>query len=269
MKRRVRSQAVAGQEEDTGGRQFITALSRGLDVLRCFRYGEEPLTNQEIARRTGLPRPTISRIVYTLRELGYLAYFPNSRTYGLGGSTYILGEVADHNFDPVGTMKPIMQRYAESSKTNIGLSTRDRLSMVYVEAREGASLVGLQLRAGDKISLTQSAIGLAYLAGVNDKEYSSILRQLKSEGSVDMAELQNDVASAKDQLDRYGFILSLGKWRAEIHGATVPVFLSKLRVLYVLSSGGPAYMLPEDRLRNEVGPLLLEAARDLKACTGT
>ena len=46
---------IAGEGHD---RQFVVALSRGLDVLRCFRANEPMLGNQEIAARTGLPKPT-------------------------------------------------------------------------------------------------------------------------------------------------------------------------------------------------------------------
>ncbi|MBX2854960.1 MAG: helix-turn-helix domain-containing protein, partial [Rhodobacteraceae bacterium] len=42
-------------------RRFVTALARGLDILRCFQASDPALTNQEIAERTKLPKPTISR----------------------------------------------------------------------------------------------------------------------------------------------------------------------------------------------------------------
>ena len=60
--------------EDAPDRQFVVALSRGLDVLRCFRASDPMLGNQEIAARTGLPKPTVSRLTHTLTRLGYLIY---------------------------------------------------------------------------------------------------------------------------------------------------------------------------------------------------
>ncbi len=46
-------------------RNFVVALSRGLDVLRAFQPNDGPLGNQEIAARTKLPKPTISPAVHT------------------------------------------------------------------------------------------------------------------------------------------------------------------------------------------------------------
>ena len=54
-------------------RKFVTALARGLEVLRVFTPTEGLLGNGEIAERTGLPKPTVSRLTYTLTKLGYLA----------------------------------------------------------------------------------------------------------------------------------------------------------------------------------------------------
>ena len=41
-------------------RNFVVALSRGLDVLRAFQPNDGLLGNQEIASRTNLPTPTVS-----------------------------------------------------------------------------------------------------------------------------------------------------------------------------------------------------------------
>ena len=52
--------------EHDGDRQFATTLARGLEVLRVFTPLEPMLGNKEISVRTGLPKPTVSRLTYTL-----------------------------------------------------------------------------------------------------------------------------------------------------------------------------------------------------------
>ena len=49
--------------------EFIEALARGLDVLRCFTAS---MTLSEVATATGLARPTARRILITLEQLGYV-----------------------------------------------------------------------------------------------------------------------------------------------------------------------------------------------------
>src|SRR4029077_10170552 len=80
-------------------RQFVTALARGLDILRAFHAGEGMLGNQEIAHRTGLPKPTVARLTHTLTELGYLNYIRRFRKYELGASVLALGYAAISSMD--------------------------------------------------------------------------------------------------------------------------------------------------------------------------
>ena len=72
-------------------RQFVTALARGLEILRCFSVETPLMGNQDIARKTGLPKPTVSRLTYTLTELGFLRYSKHLRKYQLGTAVLALG----------------------------------------------------------------------------------------------------------------------------------------------------------------------------------
>src|SRR2546423_11863094 len=64
-------------------RKFVSALARGLEVLRAFTPAEGLLGNGEIAERTGLPKPTVSRLTYTLTKLGYLSHVEPLAQYQL------------------------------------------------------------------------------------------------------------------------------------------------------------------------------------------
>src|SRR3569623_3078620 len=78
-------------------RSFVVALSRGLEVLRAFHPNDGLLGNQELAARTNLPKPTISRLTYTLTKLGYLAPVPRFEKYQLTPAAMALGYAALSN----------------------------------------------------------------------------------------------------------------------------------------------------------------------------
>ena len=100
----------AGAEKD---RKFVTALARGLDVLRAFEPRDNLLGNQEIARRTGLPKPTVTRLTYTLTKLGYLSYNKELERYQLGMGVLALGYATLANFGIRQIARPYMQDLAE------------------------------------------------------------------------------------------------------------------------------------------------------------
>src|ERR1041384_8142220 len=75
-------------------RKFVTALARGLEVLRVFTPAEGLLGNGEIAERTGLPKPTVSRLTYTLTKLGYLSHVERLAKYPRAPAALALGYTA-------------------------------------------------------------------------------------------------------------------------------------------------------------------------------
>jgi DNA-binding IclR family transcriptional regulator len=96
-------------------RHFVTALSRGLDVLSCFRSGSRLLGNQDISERCKLPKSTVSRLTYTLTKLGYLHYVKESGKYRLGTATLALGSAVLGRFEVRDLARPLMQELADST----------------------------------------------------------------------------------------------------------------------------------------------------------
>src|SRR5665213_2087954 len=54
------------------GPDFVEALARGLDVLRCFDARRRRMSLTEVADASDLARPTARRLLLTLQELGYV-----------------------------------------------------------------------------------------------------------------------------------------------------------------------------------------------------
>src|SRR5947209_13591242 len=110
-------------------RSFVVALSRGLDVLRAFQPNDGLLGNQEIAARTKLPKPTISRLTYTLTKLGYLTPVPRFEKYQLAPSAMALGYAALANLG----VRHLSESFRDDLMRNTGgacaVGARDPLSI--------------------------------------------------------------------------------------------------------------------------------------------
>jgi DNA-binding IclR family transcriptional regulator len=273
MKRKSAPGVIAGdldaeEAEVDANRQFISALARGLDVLRAFRTNDPPLSNHELSQRTKLPKPTISRITYTLTELGYLTYHQQLGCYELGGGALVLGNVARTNLNMMRKALPSMERMADFSGANVGLGTREQLNMVYVEACQGSSLVGLRLYVGSRLPLISSAMGRAYIARASSEERARVVEQLKRASKADEGLISRSVDLAMRELELHGFCISAGDWQADIHGVAVPIVAPALGGLYVLNCGGPAYSLPIPKLMYEIGPALVRTVREIEEALG-
>ncbi|MEO7888177.1 MAG: IclR family transcriptional regulator, partial [Polaromonas sp.] len=174
-----RTASVGHAKED---RHFVTALARGLDVLSVFRSRDRTLGNQELARRCGLPKSTISRLTYTLTKHGYLEHAQDANGhagYRLGSAVLALGSAMLARMDMRQLARPLMQGLADSSQAMVSLGMRDRLSMIYVENCRSESALTLSLDVGSRIPLASTAMGRAYLCGCTDTERETLLERIR------------------------------------------------------------------------------------------
>ena len=54
--------------------KLVSALVRGVSILRCFSSKRQELSARELMELTGLPKPTLFRLTETLCELGLLRF---------------------------------------------------------------------------------------------------------------------------------------------------------------------------------------------------
>src|ERR1700693_3926329 len=132
-------------------RKFVTALARGLDVLRAFTPSEGVLGNQEIVTRTGLPKATVSRLTYTLTKLGYLSHIERLGKYQLAPAALSIGYSALANLRIRQIARPYMQELADYSGASVALGSRDRTNIVYIEHCRSEQAGMLRLDLGPRI----------------------------------------------------------------------------------------------------------------------
>lgn len=253
-----------GIKKPKADRQFVTALARGLDVLRAFRAGES-LANSELAARTKLPRPTISRLTYTLTKLGYLTHEAAAERYRPSSAVLSLGYGAVTGTEFRTIARPHMQHIADLTRSSCALGDCHGLEMIYIENCRGKDApFTLGLDVGSRIPLANTAIGRAYLAGLDLKTRSDLLKALARQYGSRWKALQVGLDRAFADYARHGFVLSIAEWTPEINAVAVPVRFPGLDSILSLNCGGVASLLSPERLRKEVGPRLLEAKRQIE-----
>lgn len=237
-------------------RQFVTALARGLELLRSFGPGDRWLGNQELARRTGLPKPTVSRLAHTLSRLGYLRHSPTREQYALGTAVLSLGYSLLAEMDVRRVARPLMQALAEHAGVSVNLGVRDRTGMVYLDTYRSAATFAVQLEAGSRIPLASTSMGRAYLCGLPEAERGALLEQLRKEAGAGWPGVKQGIDRALRDHRRTGLCFSLGDWRREIHAVAAPLLPAGEGEVLVFSASGPAFQVGREKLEQEIGPRL-------------
>ncbi len=249
-------------------RDFVTALARGLEVLRCFSRSGSLLGPTEVAQMSGLPKSTVTRLIHTLTTLDYLSYLPDSGKYRLGPAMLTLNTTPREQIDVREIARPLMQELAASTGAQVALVTRDQLSVLYLETFRGQSLVALNLNVGSRIPLAVTAGGRAYLAGLPAPERANLLERLRSLDEHAWLTLEPKIQASLNEYADTGCCSSLGDWVRQIHGLAVPLALGPGVPLMAVSIAGVADLYPADKMMNEIRPKLLALARAIEAQAG-
>ena len=248
-------------------RSFVVALSRGLDVLRAFRPNDGLLGNQEIAARTNLPKPTVSRLTYTLTKLGYLTPVPRFEKYQLAPAAMALGYAALANLGVRHLSEPYREELMRETGGAVAIGGRDRLSMIYFGQSRGMT-IGVQLDVGSRVPIATTAMGRAYLWALTEEERSELLQELKEHYGPRWARMRDGIERAGETVAKHGFVISAGEWHDDIAAAGVALKLNDGTGPYAFNCGAPAFRFTEERLRTDIGPRLVTMVRNIEAALG-
>jgi DNA-binding IclR family transcriptional regulator len=246
-------------------RKFVVALSRGLDVLRAFHPRDGLLGNQEIAARTNLPKPTVSRLTYTLTKLGYLTQVARFEKYQLAPPAMAIGYAALANLGIRDLAEPHMRRLAQEAGADVAIGARDRLSMIYFAQSRGSSALRTALDTGIRIPVATTAMGRAYLFTVADDERMELLERIKSRAGHDWPKIKSGIDRAGEAMAKFGFTISAGDWIEDVYAVGVGLKMNDGTGPYAFNCGAPAFKFNEDRLKAEVGPRLVAMVKDIES----
>ena len=251
-------------------RHFVTALARGLDVLSAFRSRDLMLGNQELSRRCGLPKSTISRLTYTLTKHGYLEHARDGGDtgYRLGSAVLALGSTMLARMDMRQIARPLMQELADRSHAMVSLGMRDRLSMIYVENCRSESALTLSLDVGSRIPLATTAMGRAYLAQCGEAERDSLLKRIRERDEAAWPRVREGIDRALAEYRELGCSTSFGEWQSDVNAIAIAFRPPGGRSIMGINCGGPSFSLSREFLLEQVRPPLLVLASRLQNMQG-
>lgn len=153
----------------------VQSVARALDVLDVIDAGGGELTLSEISSASGLPMPTIHRLVRTLVDRSYLRQLPDRR-YALGTRLIPLGNSAREAFGSRSTPE-LAAVVAELGETT-NLATLDGDQLVYVGQVPSPHAMRMFTELGQHVHPHCRAAGKALLAQLPDDQVRALLERV-------------------------------------------------------------------------------------------
>ena len=230
----------------------IEPVRRSFAVLEALSR-RRTSTLSLLARETGLPRPTVVRLLHTLSALGYaqrvsrqLGYRLTDRVLGLSGAIRFVDHLVDAAI-------PHMSRFTAEHGWPLYLATlshgaitiRHSTAPESPMAFEGAGL-------NSRRSVLESALGRVWLAFCSETERQTILE--------DAGVTEPALHSSLERARKVGYAFTASTRASRIHGIAVPL-RHRRRMLGSLSMRFPRSAMSEQQAAEKYARPLATLAR--------
>ncbi|NYD40558.1 IclR family transcriptional regulator [Nocardioides panaciterrulae] len=244
----------------TGG---VQSVERAFGLLESMADHGGVLGLSQLAAESGLPLPTIHRLLRTLVDLGYLRQ-DESRRYALGPRLIRLGESSSHMLGV--WARPHLARLARELGESANLAMLDGDEVVYVAQQQSRHSMRMFTEVGRRVLPHCTAVGKAMMATMPPEQVREILARTGMPHHT--ANTVTDVEEFARQLvwaAEHGYALDEGEQEVGVRCVAVPVPDVPTRL--ALSVSGPATRMTEELVARAV-PLLQEVGAALAADLG-
>lgn len=251
------------------------SLVRGLDVVEALAgASERGLGPSAIGQLVSLDKATVTRILRTLVEAGYVTQDESTRRYRLTGKILWLAHRVTVHLDLRVVVRPHLVALRDELGETVHLGVIEDLRVVYVDKLEAEHSIQLVSAIGQSMPLHSTALGKAMLAALPEEEREGKYARLELTRRTDRTIL--DLAAFREEIrrtQRRGY--STDDRENEPFGACVGVAIigADGRPVGAISISGPHFRIRDHfpafgaRLRAEAAAIARELGADTSEST--
>lgn len=253
-----------------GGRlpKPVDVVVRALGILQVIHQADKRMTLTDLSRQTGLPRPTVYRLLHTLIDSEFVEYDPDTRTYTLGPRLIEFGLRHLAKLDIRKLALPLMRRLRDLTQETVALSVVVGHERQYVEQLESPQEVRQTIELGRRVPLHAGGSGKAILAFFSEGRLEKYLTTVPIVALTPHTILdQNKLREELRRIRELGYAWSVQERQTGAATVAAPVFAANGLVKGCLSVSGPYQRFPAEKIK-EYGPLVKSVAHELSRQMG-
>lgn len=253
--------SIINSENFKQSKDYVQSIDRMFQILNTFTAEEPARSTSEIAQMTGLSRPTVRRILFTLEYLGYVK--SDHSTYSLTMKMIGLSSVFLTSQASVWQMaKPFMESFVQETGESSSISILEDDEILYVARVSKKRIMSLNLEVGSTLPAVSTSMGQVLLAYLPEVELNKRLDKIKFEKFTD-----NSIVDKEQLLEVLRDIQEKGwggvdqQLEEGVRSVAVPIRKPNGEVVAAINCSVHAGRVSKQRLMEEFLPKLQETAQ--------
>jgi DNA-binding IclR family transcriptional regulator len=247
----------------------INSVLRAAKILESFSFENPSLTNSQISKILGLNKSTVTRLLFSLEEAGFLRKDQKTNEFSLTHKLFRIGSVYLNQIGIRTEAKPLLIELASQFKETVHLAILNDFEVFYIDKVESFKSVGMMSKIGNKSPAYCTGVGKVLLAHFDEKNletyFQSVkLRRYTPNTITDPEELKLHLRRIREQ----GYAVDDSEHEIEIKCTAAPLRDSSGNVVAAISISGPGFRMTRRRIENELIPAVRKAASTISARLG-
>jgi IclR family pca regulon transcriptional regulator len=245
-------------------RDYVTALARGLDVMRAFAGQDEQLTLSDIAKHVKLPRATVRRSLLTLEALGYVQ--ENGKFFRLAAKVLTLAQAyLSSNLLPR-LARSVVERVSTQLAESCSVSILHETEVIYVARSTNKRLAALIGDVGSRRPAYCTSMGRVLLAHLPESELDAYFRsvELKPLTAYTVTD-ENEIRKLLITIRKQDFCLSDQQTELDLRTIAVPLRNNAGQVVAAMHVATQASRTPKRQMTEKFLPVLRKASAEIRA----
>lgn len=247
--------------------EYIQSLERGLAVLTAFGEKNPEMTLADAARVTGYTRATVRRILFTLRNLGYVT--ENERhLWSLTPRVLEIGFSFLSSMDMWEVAYPYMREVSEVSGEACSITVLDGDSSVYVARVPANRVMAVTLGIGARLPAWLASHGRVHLSQMPEAELARYLRKQARQPRTEKTIWDvNELVRVIKQVEADGYCLVTDELELGLLALAVPIFDRRGNIQASIHISTHSSRTSEEKALSVYLPALQRAAEQIKLAT--
>jgi IclR family pca regulon transcriptional regulator len=244
-------------------RSFVTALARGLSVMKAFSRQSDRLTLSDVARIVSLPRATVRRCLLTLEKLGYVE--SSGRVFGLSPQVLTLAQAYLSSSPLPRVAQGFLERVSETLGESCSLSILHKDEVIYVARSTRKRIGSLHRDVGSHLPAHCTSMGRVLLAALPATELARFFREATLEAFTKSTVVKERALRAiLDKVARQGYCIVDQELEPDLRSLAVPVHNAAGSVAAALNVSAQASRTGRKQMIDEFLPVLRDTTLQMR-----
>ena len=247
---------------------IIQAVSHALDLLEQFHDDVDELGVTELSKRLKLHKNNVFRLLATLESRGYIEQNRVTENYRLGLKTLELGQTFIKQMGLLRQSRPVLERLVRECNETTYVAILKESSIVYLDVVETDLTVRVVPRVGARLPAYCTAAGKVQFAFMNEEELDNYLPKELKRFTPNTITDREELKKQLRQIIEQGYAVDNEELDVGVRCVGAPIRDYTRRIIGAVSISGPSMRFSEDRMDNELVPLVVKAAEEISTKLG-